>query len=181
MEGAAVSKSVSAIRAELADREAIRDCLFRYCRGIDRCDETLLRTVYWPDSTDEHLNFVGSGEEFIAYVLPILSSMDQTQHLLGNILIQIDGAAADSETYFQAFHRMHGASNPTDFMAAGRYVDRFERRNDEWRISKRLVIIDWFRSYDDSADWSQGVLGQRVQPGGRKPDDRSYELLGHVV
>ncbi|MDX0110591.1 nuclear transport factor 2 family protein, partial [Sinorhizobium meliloti] len=25
--------------SELLDREAIRDCLYRYCRGIDRGDE----------------------------------------------------------------------------------------------------------------------------------------------
>ena len=29
----------------LLDREAIRDCLYRYCRGIDRADEAALRST----------------------------------------------------------------------------------------------------------------------------------------
>lgn len=40
--------------AALWDREMIRDCLYRYCRGIDRTDEAALRSAYWPDGTDDH-------------------------------------------------------------------------------------------------------------------------------
>lgn len=40
--------------SELLDREAIRDCLYRYCRGIDRGDEAALRSTYWPDAHDNH-------------------------------------------------------------------------------------------------------------------------------
>jgi len=38
--------TVSQFREELADREAIRDCLFRYSRRIDRCDEDMLCSAY---------------------------------------------------------------------------------------------------------------------------------------
>ncbi len=34
---------------ELLDQEGIRDCLYWYCRGIDRADEATLRSSYWPD------------------------------------------------------------------------------------------------------------------------------------
>jgi hypothetical protein len=34
--------------SELMDREMIRDCLYRYCRGIDRADEAMLRSACWP-------------------------------------------------------------------------------------------------------------------------------------
>ena len=173
-----MTKMVATFRAELADREAIRDCLMRYSRGIDRRDPELLRTVYWPDASDEHLDFVGTGDAFIDYVIPLLSTMDQTMHLLGNVLIDIEGDDARVETYFQAFHRLRlDGEQRRDFEAAGRYVDRFARRNDEWRIAHRVVIIDWFRAHPDSADWSNGVLGNRTDPGGHKPGDRSYALL----
>jgi SnoaL-like domain len=172
--------TVTQIAAELADREAIRDCLMRYSRGIDRLDAELLKSVYWPDSVDDHVGFVGSGPEFIDYVVSVLATMDQTVHLLGNILIEIDSiGAANTETYFQAFHRLRGADERrNDLVVGGRYVDRLEKRSDEWRLAQRLVILDWFREYQDSADWSALPLGLQVKPGGRKPNDRSYERLG---
>ena len=58
------------IREEMADREAIRDCLYRYSRGVDRCDEEMLRSVYWEDALDDHCLFVGRREELIAWVMP---------------------------------------------------------------------------------------------------------------
>ena len=48
---------IADIRDQLADREAVRDCLYRYCRAIDRCDFELLASVYWRDSTEDHEPF----------------------------------------------------------------------------------------------------------------------------
>ncbi len=39
---------------EFLDREAIRDCIFRHCRSIDRADGEALCSAYWPDRTDRH-------------------------------------------------------------------------------------------------------------------------------
>jgi SnoaL-like domain len=172
---------VSDLRDEIAEREAIRHCLMRYCRGIDRCDPELIRSVYWPDAVDHHLEFTGSPEEFIDYCIPLMQQgMDQTMHTLGNILISIDGKTAEVESYFQAFHRIKGSETAAayDLIVAGRYLDVFAAREDEWRISNRLVVVDWFRQYPDSADWSAGPLGQQLSPGGRKPEDPSYVLAG---
>ena len=165
---------------ELADREAIRHCLARYCRGIDRLDEGLLQSVYWPGATDDHVNFVGTGQDFIPHVLRALEPMRQTQHLIGNILIDMDGkSAAHCETYFQAFHSIPKADGGSagDVFVGGRYVDRFEKRDDEWRIASRVVIIDWFREYSDSGEFSDKPLGLDIKQGLRMPRDRSYSLL----
>ena len=56
----------------LLDREAIRDCLNRYCRGIDRADEELLRGVYWPDARDSHGAYVGTASGFVAVTCPLV-------------------------------------------------------------------------------------------------------------
>lgn len=165
--------------AELADREAIRHCLMRYCRGIDRLDRELLDSVYWPDATDDHIIYSGSASGFVDFVIDTLSPLDQTQHLVGNVLIDITGSdRATCESVFQAFHRLPGIESASDLFVGGRYVDVLEKRSDEWRIQARTVIIDWFRSYPDSGDFSEKPMGMDTQPGGRKPDDRSYVLLG---
>lgn len=168
-------RTVAQFRDELADREAIRDCLYRYSRGMDRCDEDMLRSAYWEDATDDHLAFRGTREELIAWAMPIVRLMDQGQHIVANILIRLDGERADVESYFYGFHRVRGEDGvPRDAVGAGRYLDRFEKRQDEWRIARRVVVTDWFRQYEDSADWSKGFMGMHIDPGGRRPDDLSY-------
>src|SRR5688572_6501673 len=151
-------KTVSAIAREWADREAIRDCLYRYCRGIDRLDVELMLSAYWPDATDEHGNFLAnSAQEFVDHAVPILQSIDLTTHSLSNILIDVQGETAFVESYVQAFHRMRRPDGSRyDHISASRFIDRMERRNDEWRIKRRVVVRDWFREFPDSADWESG-------------------------
>lgn len=35
---------------------------------------------------------------------------------------------------------------PVDFVPTGRYLDRYERRDGEWRIAERHIAIDWQRT-----------------------------------
>ncbi len=99
-----------------------------------------------------------------------------TLHVVANIVTQLDQDKAAVESYVYAIHRTPGADGvPRDMIGAGRYLDRFERRNDEWRIAKRRVLVDWFKEYPDSADWTIGPFGiVGVPRGARKPDDESY-------
>jgi hypothetical protein len=141
-------------------------------------DADLLYDVYWPEAIDDHVSFVGSGYDFVKHVIAVLGDMDQTMHKLGNMLIEIHGDIANTETYFDAFHRLRGRGEArTDLIVGGRYVDQLEKRNDRWRIADRVVILDWLRAFPDSADWSKLPLGMAADPGGRKPEDRSYRLM----
>ena len=54
---------------ELWDREAIRDCLHRYARGVDRFDRELILSAFHPDALDEHGKFVGTPDEFVDWAL----------------------------------------------------------------------------------------------------------------
>ena len=67
----------------LIDREAIRDCLYLYCRGIDRLDEKALRAAYWPDATDSHGAYKGSAAGFIDMALVKL------QQVMGHSSLQV--------------------------------------------------------------------------------------------
>ncbi|MYM63920.1 nuclear transport factor 2 family protein [Pseudomaricurvus sp. HS19] len=175
-----MARKVADIAGELADREAIRDTLMRYCRGTDRCDEELIRSTYWPDAHDDHLEFSGSRDEFIAYASPNLQAMRYNMHTLGNVLISLHGEQAEVESYYQGYHSVPDAEgNRRDVFAAGRYLDLFEKREDEWRILKRFVMVDWFRECNDSGDWEAGPfgMGDKVTRGDLAPADDSYQRL----
>lgn len=66
--------------AELLDREAIRDCLYRYCRAVDRADEAALRSSYWPDAHDSHGVYSGSAEGFIELALGVFKTKPRNIH-----------------------------------------------------------------------------------------------------
>lgn len=161
------------------DRIAIEDCLNRYCHGVDRCDPELLRTVYWPEATDDHVFWKGGAEAFIDFCIPILRSRDQSMHAISNILIRIDGNDARVQSYYNAYERVVGKDGKrNDVTMIGRYVDRFEKRNGEWRIADRKVVLDSWRIWKDSADWDRGLFGCKVEVGKRGEDDPSAALFG---
>jgi hypothetical protein len=94
-----------------------------------------------------------------------------TQHAICNELIELDGDTAHREAYFLAFHRLVRDGATVDLLFAGRYVDRLERRDGEWRIAHRVVVHDWSR-IDPVAETFPG-LDQFVH-GRRAPDDLVY-------
>ena len=62
---------------ELLDREAIRDCIARYARGVDRFDRELILSAFHPDAIDEHGKFVGTRDGFADWAL----NQHSTSHL----------------------------------------------------------------------------------------------------
>jgi hypothetical protein len=172
-----MTTTVTQIREEMADREAIRDCLYRYCRGIDRMDGEVLASAYWPGAMDYHTGFTGTVEQFVEWALPRLAAMEQNMHMIGNILIRLDGNAARVESYLWSVSVLPG-ENPRQVMVCGRYLDRFEKRNDEWRIAERLVVHDWFEEKPATADWAVGPFSMPdLLRGTKAPEDASVSWL----
>lgn len=160
---------------DIIDREAIRDVVYRYARAVDRNDKQLLETVYWADAIDERDSFTGSRDEFVAWVLPQLQRVTSSaQHLIGNILIRVDGNFAAVESYLHGYMRMREGDE--DIVFGGRYIDRMEKRNDEWRILHRRLVFDFVREYPDSADRRSGKHMAPTPPSASQ--DISSSLFG---
>jgi ketosteroid isomerase-like protein len=176
-------RTVSTITGELADREAIRDCLSFYCRACDRRDVELMRQVYWPDAIDDHgMMPPMTAEEFIDRMeTEGMPGIEGTQHMLGgNVLIDIVGTTAYVESYVHAYHRCTRENGEEfDILTGARYIDKMEKRGDQWRIARRVARVDWLREYDDTANPEYGFRGAPFERGGHKPNDDSYELLRH--
>jgi ketosteroid isomerase-like protein len=126
----------------LADRQAIRDCLATYCRGVDRLDRELLISVYHDDAVDDHGVFVGSREEFADWALAHHARhQNATQHIITNHTCELDGDVAHTETYWM-MAAMNKQGAPLN-LSGGRYIDRFERRNGRWAIALRKCLGEW--------------------------------------
>ena len=105
----------------------IQEVIYKLARGIDRCDEKLLKECFHEGATDDHGQFKGTAEEFITWVIPVLKTMEATQHCICNILIDLKGEKAKTESYFLAFHRLNNDKTDSDMVAAGRYLDNLEK------------------------------------------------------
>lgn len=161
------------IRA-LLDKQACTELVYRFARGLDRCDEALIRSVFHSDATDDHGGFKGDVDAFVAWVMPVLATMERTQHVIGNVLVTVAGDEAWAESYFVAYHDMadaHGAD--IRMTVAGRYLDRFARRGGEWRIAHRQFVSDWSASEPRSDVWNREEAKGR-HFGSRSHDDPSY-------
>jgi ketosteroid isomerase-like protein len=158
---------------ELLDKQAIREAVMRYCRGADRGDADLLASAYFPDATDDHpggQHFTGDtiGPEMVGN---LNRSFVSTNHQITTQTIEVDGDTAASESYSLGNHVMKDGRRLRTLV---RYLDRFERRDGDWRITYRLCLNDATEVMppDDGPG-----LGP-PSPGRRDRTDPSYGFLG---
>ena len=165
---------------ELLAKQEITELLYRYCRGIDRLDWDLVRSCYHDDAYDDHSIFRGSPDEFVAFFREFLTPMTGTTHTIANILITVDGDVAGSESHILAWHGLpaEGDGPAKDLTASGRYVDRLERRNGEWKIAHRIVVFEWTRIEPVGGQFEVGPEVAMVWSR-RDRDDPSYAALEH--
>ena len=136
----------------IEDRLEIAEVLARYCEGLDRLDRKQLTACFHPDSQHNH-GFVGPTAQFFDFAWDVLEACVATHHQIGDIQIALDGDVARVKCYFTAYHRIADPApaffDPSyagkDLFIAGRYLDRFERRDGVWRIAARTGVHDWQR------------------------------------
>lgn len=161
----------------LLAKQAIAEVLYRYCRGCDRADEQTLRSCFHPGSRHSHGGFNGSSEDFCTLALSIVKPLRACKHILSNVLVEVDGERAVSESHYFAYQRVakRDTGVEQDYFTGGRYLDRFEYRNGEWRIVSRVGLIDFERYSTAVGDVASVPADLRS---GKYPDDELYRLFG---
>lgn len=158
----------------LVDEAEIRRVVCQYARAVDRCDWELLRSCYHPGAIDDHGAFHGTVDELIG--LLELEEWESTDHFVANQLVDFeeDGDVAWVETYVYALHRSRTARDEPliDAIGNGRFFDRFERRDGEWRIAHRRVVFGAGR-VDQVANLDHAFL-PRGGFGSRNRSDPTY-------
>jgi hypothetical protein len=126
--------------ARLADIEAIRAVAQRYCHGVDRLDGECMKSAYWPDAIDDHGVFVGNAWEFVDHCMASHTRWRSTMHCIYNHMVDLDadGVSARGELYNVS--HLFRADSPVLETWYGRYLDRYERRDGQWRIAHRVCV-----------------------------------------
>ena len=158
---------------ELLDKQAIRDVLSRYCRGLDRMDKEMANAVWHPEGTAFYDGiFEGTGHGFIEWVWEAHAAMERHSHQITNVLIEVDGDKASSESYVTVvlWTLPDADGNQQELVGRGRYLDRWERRDGVWAIEHRIHLLDTSSAFALArADVSAGAT--------RDSRDLSFEFI----
>ena len=123
----------------LLAKQAIVEVLYRYCHAVDRIDPALGAMIWHDDGLALYEGiFEGTGAGFMEFVFEQHRNCDATSHQLTNMLIEVEGDRATSESYVTACIRASGV----DIVVRGRYIDSWSCRADQWRIDQRRYIND---------------------------------------
>jgi SnoaL-like domain len=178
---------------ELLDKQAIQEKVHLYCRAIDRLDVDLLKSVYWPEGTDDHGSFVGNAHEFSDFIMGDLRKrVIDGMHAIFHMVIELNGSFANVESYYWAYQLVPGdiateffgpsyaaehapvIDAPHDFYCGGRYIDLFEKRGEEWRVLKRKITNEWNDIRPSKRIAGEGYVAHFHLPGRRDRDDFVY-------
>lgn len=128
----------------MLDRQDIFDSLVRFARGIDRFDRELFLSAFHADAVIAAGVFVGGPVELYDWAAGMHEhGQSTTQHNLLNHTCDISGDTAHTETYYMFVGCNRDGTN---WFAGGRYIDRFERRGEAWKIALRSTAIEWATS-----------------------------------
>lgn len=166
--------SVSGLRTQLAsvesearylrDRKEIAEISKRFTRGVDRHDKDLVRSAFWPDGSISY-GVPMAVDQYVDWQEEVLRGYAAHQHHVTGQTIDVDGDTAHVESYVLSLFAPrdtsvdivgpatpgHAATSEKTVLSSGRFVDRWERRGAEWRISVREYVED-LRLLGDTVD-----------------------------
>ena len=158
----------------LMDRRAIEDCIARYARGCDRHDTELLTSTLHEDGFDEHGFAVNPGPKYAEFANTSHSAaFQQNMHHVTMTLCDIEGDVAHTESYVIGLFLDHDGN--TGRLLSGRYADRLERRDGEWKIALRRSTLDVLLTGDSSAVNTDFFKEMGYLKGMRDKRDVSYQ------
>lgn len=166
-DGLSDARSSAGAAADAArSRQQIAELTLAYCRGVDRADEALLKSIFHDDSIVVSGTFDGSGQQFATEICAIIRAVfDQTLHSIDHQSIEVTGDTAVGETYVVAVSTMTDLERgKSEMLTGGRYLDRFTRRDGVWKFAARTFVSEWSRidgtSCTDEASSAMQGLGR---------------------
>jgi hypothetical protein len=159
---------------QLLDRQAIFECIKRNSRGNDRFDRELVSSSYHPDGLHELGEKVIAGRDYGEHANHSHRAIsDVNLHNVTMHSCEINGDVAHTESYVIGLFADKGGE--TSRMLAGRYIDRLEKRNGEWRIVLRRATVEVAMEGKAILPNGKTPPGSRYLKGSRDRTDPSYD------
>lgn len=153
----------------LLDKDEIATTIHRWATAVGRCDWERVRLAFHDGALDAHGTFDGGIDHFVEWQKRHHDGIEQSVHFIGPV--DVEFASVDlalAETYVTVYQRltkdavqprtdllgieMADYAKPLMALLVGRYIDRFERRDGQWKIANRQAVFEWTKI--DDAPWN---------------------------
>ena len=173
--------ATEALLQEMLDEFQLRKLVHGYCRAVDRGDMAKLREFYHHDAKDAHGAFsTGSVDDFLGELEASRPHIRSMQHNVTTVNFVIDGTLAEGEIYTIATHTFSAGDRDVDVVVGGRYLDKYEKRDDTWKFTERTIVTDWAHVNDPSSvDLSHPITRDTLKgsPDADDPSQRFFSLF----
>jgi hypothetical protein len=163
----------------LLAKQAIMELQYRYCRALDRMDKEGALSIWHPGAVvDYGGTFQGTARDFMEEAWKIHAGMNAHRHQVTNILIEVSGDDAVSESYATAALRYSNADGVVEQLTVRvRYLDRISRRDGVWAIDERRCIHD----FSDVAEIKDSGVASPATRDGRDPSWLFFKAPGGLI
>jgi SnoaL-like domain len=157
----------------LKDRQGILDVIHQQSRGVDRHDTELVADAFHENSWDEHGAQLTPGKQYGHWANDTHSKGSQiNMHHITTHTCEIDGEVAHAESYVIGLMLNH--DGVTARLLAGRYVDRLEKRDGQWKLAVRRTTVEVCFSGDATLMTLAAFTDRHFPKGERDRSDLSY-------
>ncbi len=166
-----------ALLEQVEAKQALQQLNARFSRAMDRMDRCLMVSLWTDDGEVDWGPHKGSAKPFVIAATSPDETLERSFHSVSNEYFEVDGHSAIGEISVIIVSTLVENGEKTDRLVGGRYLDRYRKEGEQWKIAKRTFIHDWNMHLPSSAVWEEGMFALFLK-GQRGASDPSYQLLG---
>jgi len=176
------TESTTAALDELLSKQRLTELVAAYSRAADRADEPLLASLFHPGAICDSGVIRAEGREFarrfVAWTHEYAAAL---AHCVCSSWFELRGDTAIGETYVLAMCRLNERHGAAQSLVAGRYLDRFARRDGEWKFTERRFVVDCVQApHEPTSERASDAMTPQADAaplrGGFKPADPIFEF-----
>jgi hypothetical protein len=146
-----------ALLQELADKRALDELISGQALAVDQNDWQGYRRCLadgevhfdFTDHTDRvvggHIGVETSADRWVAKVKGVMPGFDGSQHLISNLIHNVNEDTADSTCYVLADHFLNNGIGDRSITMAGIYSIQSNRTTGGWKIRRWRLKVLWYR------------------------------------